>query len=204
MIYEMRTYTLKPATEAEFFKRWEPLVAERMKLSPLVGLWRSEIGPLNEVIHLWQYNSVDERTRIRAEAVASGGWPPPTSDLIVKMRSEILNPVPFKTPLPPGEYGNVYELRVYTYQNGSFPQVFERWAEKLPGREKFSPLAGCWTSELGELNRFFHLWPFKDLAERDRIRREAVAAGAWPPATREWLVAMENRILVPAPFSPMR
>jgi hypothetical protein len=38
--------------------------------SPL--FWYTEIGSLNEVIHIWPYEDMLERTRIRAEAVKAG------------------------------------------------------------------------------------------------------------------------------------
>ena len=204
MIYEMRTYTLKPGMAAEFERRWEPMAEGRQRLSPLGGLWRTEIGPLNEMVHIWPYESIAERVRIRGEAVAQGIWPPNTLDLMVRMRSEILLAAPFMRPLEPGQMGAVYEMRIYTYQPGAIPEVLRRWSEAIPHREKFSPLAGCWYSEVGELNRFIHLWPYASLAERDRIRTEAAASGHWPPATREFLISQENKILLPASFSPLR
>jgi hypothetical protein len=204
MIYEMRTYTLKPGSVAEFEKRWAPMVEARQKLSPLAGLWHTEVGPLNEMIHIWPYESVEERNRIRAQAVEQGIWPPNTRDLIVKQRSEILTPAPFMRPMEPRQLGNIYEMRIYTYQTGAIPEVIKRWSEALPHREKFSPLAACWYSEFGELNRWIHLWPYESMAERDRIRAEAVKDGRWPANTREWMVSQETKILVPAAFSPMR
>lgn len=204
MIYELRTYTLKPGMTAEFEQRWAPLVEGRGALSPLGGLFHTEIGPLNEMIHIWPYESLNERVRIRAQAIEKGIWPPQTSDLIVKMQSEILLPAPFMRPLAPATLGNVYEMRTYTYAPGTMAQVLERWGEAVPHREKYSPLAAAWTSELGDLNRFIHLWPYASMAERDRIRAEAAKDPNWPPRTREFLVSMENKILVPAPFSPLR
>lgn len=203
MIYEMRTYTIRPGTAAEFEKRWAPLIEGRQKFSPLGALWRSDIGPLNEMIHVWPYESVAERNRIRAAAAESKAWPPNTSELIVKMKSEILLPAPFMKPIEPRKLGNVYEMRIYTYQPGAMPEVLRRWAEAIPHREKYSPLAACWYSDLGELNRFFHVWPYESMAERDRIRAEAAKDANWPPKTGEFLVSMENKILIPAAFSPL-
>jgi NIPSNAP protein len=51
-------------------------------------------------------------------------------------------------------------------------------------REQFSPLAACWTSELGGLNRFVHTWVYKDLNERARVREASrKPGGQWPPQT---------------------
>ena len=44
--------------------------------------------------------------------------------------------------------GNVYEMRTYTYAPGDIPKVLDGWSKAIDAREKFSPLAACWTSEV--------------------------------------------------------
>jgi len=99
--------------------------------------------------------------------------------------------------------GNLYEIRTYTMAPGVTPQVIEKWAERIEGRQKLSPLAFCGYTELGPLNQWIHIWAYKDAAERFRIRDEARASGAWPPATRGMFVQQENMLVVPAEFSPL-
>ena len=71
-------------------------------------------------------------------------------------------------------------------------------------REQFSPLAACWTSELGGLNKFAHTWVYKDLNERAHIREATRKAGVWPPQTGVRPIRQENKLLVPTAFSPVR
>jgi hypothetical protein len=59
------------------------------------------------------------------------------------------------------------------------------------------------SSEIGQLNLWVHIWPYTDLAERDRIREESRKLSTWPPKIREFLVSQQNKILIPASFSPM-
>src|SRR5438309_10947136 len=72
----------------------------------------------------------------------------------------------YARPGQPYGTGNVYEMRTYTYAPGDIPKVLDAWGKAIEAREKFSPLAACWTSELGALNRFTHIWVYKDLNER--------------------------------------
>ncbi len=102
------------------------------------------------------------------------------------------------------ELGNIYEMRTYTYRPLSIPAVIDRWAAAIVHREKYSPLAACWYTEIGALNRWTHISPYESLEARDQIRAEAFKDPNWPPATREFLVSQETRILTPAPFSPLR
>ena len=61
----------------------------RKKFSELAVFWYSEIGPLNEIIHVWPYADAAERDRVRAEASASPHWPPPIREHIVAQTSEL-------------------------------------------------------------------------------------------------------------------
>ena len=204
MIHEIRTYTLQPGAVAEFEKNFGEALPHREKYSKLGAFWHTEFGPLNQVIHVWPYEDLNERARIRAEAIKDPNWPPRSAGTVLNMESEILMPAPFMRPLGNQQLGNIYEMRIYTYQPGSIPEVIKRWSESISHREKYSPLAACWYTELGGLNKWFHVWPYKDMAERDRVRTESRKDPHWPPATREFLVRQENKMLVPATFSPMR
>ena len=209
MIYEMRTYDLKPRSLPEFLKRFGEAYEKRRKLSQLAAFWYTEIGPLNQVIHVWPYEDLAERTRIRAAALATGEWPPKTGEFIVDMRSEIMLPWPDSPALPVGEHGPYFEMRSYTLRPGDQPQVQKAWAKALPARARLSPVIAQWFSELGGLNKFVHIWPYKSLDERAAVRKQALASGAWPPSAAPGdagytTVAQENKILLAAPFSPLQ
>ena len=56
---------------------------------------------------------------------------------------------------------------------------------------------------MGSLNKLIHIWAYEDMKQRSEIRAAAEAAKDWPPATREFLVTMNNKIMVPSSFSPV-
>ena len=205
MIYEVRTYTLKPGSVAQFEENFAKALPHREKYSKLGGFWHTEVGPLNQVIHIWPYDDLNQRAEIRAEAVKDPNWPPHNDpDMYVSQESEIFTPAPFMRPMGGDQaLGNIYEMRLYTYKTGSMPEVLKRWEAAIPHREEYSPLAAGMYSELGGLNKWMHVWPYKDLEERNRIRAEAGKNPNWPPPTREFLLRQENKMLVPAAFSPM-
>lgn len=203
MIDEMRTYSLQPGSVAEVEKRFGECVPERNKFSPLGAFFHTEFGPLNQIIHIWPYEDAAHREKVRAEARVPGKCPPPIQEFIVSMDSWILNRAPFMKPLGQRQLGSIYEMRMYTMRPGAMPEVLKRWGEKIEEREKFSPLAACWYTETGPLNLFIHVWAYKDMAQRNSVRDEARASGKWPPNTREFVVKQENKLLIPASFSPM-
>ncbi|MBW1960233.1 MAG: NIPSNAP family protein [Deltaproteobacteria bacterium] len=204
MIYEMRTYTLKPGTVAEFEKRFEASLANRLKHSELAAFWHTEIGPLNQVIHIWPYENLGQREEIRARTAKEPDWPPKVQDLLLTMESQIFVPAPFSPKLGGGKkLGNIYEMRIYQYQPGTLPEVLKRWEQALNGgRLELSPIAACMSSEIGILNRWVHIWPYKSLEERSRIRAESKKLDTWPPKTREFMVSQQTKIMIPASFSP--
>ncbi len=204
MLYEMRTYNLKPGTVAEYEERFAKTLPNREKHSKLGAFWHTDFGPLNQVIHIWPYEDMAERARVRAAAAQEPDWPPKGQDLIVSQESEILLPAPFMRPLERKHMGNVYEMRIYTYQPGTIPEVLKRWSDLIAGRERFSPLAACLYTDVGALNRFIHIWPYRDLAEREKARNSAREDGHWPPPTREFILRQENKVLIPAAFSPLK
>jgi hypothetical protein len=76
MIYEVRTYDLKPRSLPEVEKRFGEAYEKRKKYSELAAFWHTEIGPLNQIVHVWPYKDIDERNKIRAAAVKDKVWPP--------------------------------------------------------------------------------------------------------------------------------
>ena len=204
MIIEMRTYRLKPGSVPEVEKRFGEALRDRVKVSPLGAFFHTEVGPLNRIIHCWPYENLGERTRLRGEAMKLPSWPPKVQEFLEEMESKIVIPAPFSPKLEERRLGNLYEIRTYTMLPGAAPTVIEKWAERIEGRTKLSPLAFCGHTEIGGLNQWIHVWAYKDAAERFRIRDEARATGAWPPATRGQFVKQENMFVIPAGFSPLR
>ena len=140
MIYEMRTYTLKPGTVPKAEEAFAERIAERIKLSPLGGFWRTEVGTLNQIIHVWPYKDTNERAKIRAEAIEKKIWPPKIADFVLDMESKILLGAPFSPNFAPGEHGGIYEFRTYTFATGMIPKVIERWSGHIKQRVALSPL----------------------------------------------------------------
>lgn len=204
MIYEFRTYTLHPRTLPEFLKRFGEALGPRLELSKLAAFWYTEIGPLNQVIHVWPYENAHQRSQIRAEAVKKGIWPPKTSEFVADMKSEIFDAQPFSPALTPSSNGPYFEMRSYVLKPGSTPAMAQRWQEYLPGRLKLSPLTGVFTSDVGSLNQWVHIWAYKSLDERAAVRKKATADGIWPPPGDSPVIKQETKILLAAPFSPIK
>lgn len=100
MIVEERIYTLHPGKVPAFLKFYEEecLAIQALALGNLIGFFQTEIGPLNQVIHMWGYASLDDRAKRRAELYAKPEWlerVPELLKLIVTMENKILIPAAF-------------------------------------------------------------------------------------------------------------
>ena len=97
----------------------------------------------------------------------------------------------------------MYELRQYTYAPGDIRNVAKAFSEALPGRNEIYPVAGIFTSQLGNLNRLFQLFPYKDWTHRDEIRKVYLESGAWPPHSDARPVQQLVRHMLPAACSTL-
>jgi len=71
VIQEIRTYRIVPGSLAEVEKRFGEAYEKRKKYSELTAFWHTEIGPLNEIIHVWGYRDLAERDRERVRPLAA-------------------------------------------------------------------------------------------------------------------------------------
>ena len=100
MIVEQRTYTLHPGKSAEYLRHYESegMAIQTHILGRMVGYFTTEIGPLNQIIHMWGYDSFEERSKRRAQMQADAGWKayvPKVQPLIQTQETKILIPTSF-------------------------------------------------------------------------------------------------------------
>ena len=106
MIVEMRTYTLALGATGRYFKLYgeKGLAVQKRILGHLVGYYATEVGELNQVIHLWAYDSLDDRATRRAALWADPEWLAYIAEaggLVLKQENQILPAAPFfKVPEP--------------------------------------------------------------------------------------------------------
>jgi hypothetical protein len=100
MIYELRTYRLKTGTVPTYLRLLEDegISIQKSHLGQLVGYFFSEIGPLNEIVHVWAYADLGDRDRRRTSLAADPRWQnflPKIQALIEVMDNKILRAAAF-------------------------------------------------------------------------------------------------------------
>jgi hypothetical protein len=105
MIFDHRTYNIKPNRLATFLETYErvALPVQRKYLGEPYGFFVTHIGPMSRVVHLWQYENLTDRERRRDAMEADPEWlayrrVALEEDALVDMENQILKPVPFFVP----------------------------------------------------------------------------------------------------------
>ena len=204
MIHEFRTYDLKPGSLAQYYKNTAAMMEKRLEYSSLVGYFHTEIGPLNRVLHIWEYEDLNERTDVRSKVIADGIWPPPNKGIVENQQVDIFMPAPF---MPSFEreraIGPLFELRMYRYPVGAITKVYEAWAPKIEARMKLAQPVGIWSSDIGGANQLAHMWAYESFEHRMEARKQFASIG-WPPDSGVMPITMQNMIMLAADFSPVQ
>ena len=100
MIVEERIYTVATGRLPDYVRLYdaEGRAIQWGHLGDPIGWFTTEIGPLNQAIHLWRYDSFEDRMSRRAAMLADPGWQSffeKIKPLIVTQENTLLTPAPF-------------------------------------------------------------------------------------------------------------
>ena len=103
----------------------------------------------------------------------------------------------------------IVEQRDYHVHTGKLPEVLRMYeSEGIPLQQKYlGNFIGAFTTDVGALSTYTALWGYESYAERERRRAELQADDAWKDflaRLQPLLHTQQNRILIPASFSPLR
>ncbi|XP_054720595.1 protein NipSnap homolog 3A-like [Uloborus diversus] len=164
-IYELRTYQMRWSDFKQFLKYVEEYFPVRLKHSKLLGFWSTELGALNEVVHIWEYDNHDHRAIVRKaianDAVWQNDFISKISPMCVIQTNATMKLLPWSSINVPRKAG-VYELQIYNMNTHS-----DKWDSKLKAmmmlsksskRNSNSVLVACFKSVYGPLNTVYALW----------------------------------------------
>lgn len=96
MIYDFRMYTLKPGAVPDYMAAVKD-VALPLRLShgiKLAGWYYSDIGELNQVVHIWAYRDYAHLAEAKAKVTGSDEWKqnyiPRVQSLIVSQKTWLM------------------------------------------------------------------------------------------------------------------
>jgi NIPSNAP len=211
MIYELRTYTVKPGSASIMAKNAATIGRDIRgnDYGKLEGYWLTEIGPLDQILHLWSYADMNERMEKRIALGQNSRWiseyQPLSRGHLVRQDIRLLTSV--VGPKPPDVEGNFYEFRNYRLQPGTLKSWCDQFVERLEIREKYSKIVGLWKTEAGQPNEVCHIWTYKDLNARATARSAAAADPDWQAFLKvggPMIEEASSTLMLPAEHSPLK
>ena len=103
----------------------------------------------------------------------------------------------------------IVEQRDYHVHTGKLPELVRLYEEEGTAiqQEILGRLVGAFTTDVGELSAYTHMWAYDDFADREDRRARLAADERWQaflPKILPLIHTQQNRILVPVPFSPLK
>ena len=96
-VYELRWYRAHAGRAGEWLEHFKAIMPTRDKYTRRVGLWQTQAGQLNEVVHMWAYRDLNDRAAVRGKTLQDAEWQAflgKATPLLVEMRSVALVPAP--------------------------------------------------------------------------------------------------------------
>ncbi|KAK7141027.1 hypothetical protein R3I93_015240 [Phoxinus phoxinus] len=211
--YEFRTYYIQPHLNAAFLKLTNEKIHLRTAHSELLGYWSVEYGGVNQVFHIWKYDSYAQRASVRAALAQDPSWIEQYISKAMPMLStqdnEVTYLVPWSKIQTPPKDGGVFELATFQMKPGG-PAVWGKAFQGAVGIHTgtgYAHSVGVFHSEFGPLNQVHALWWYESADQRAAIRQKAHGDARVVAAVREsaaYLVSQKNKLMFPCTFSPMK
>lgn len=229
MYLEQRMYTFHPGKLAQWLAAYESdgKPASARHLGPLLGMFTTEVGPLNRVVFFRGFDDIDARergiaareadpqwTEFRKKAGAGGASP------LMMQENKFLKTVPF-SPLHKAEgykfertiggSGMFVDHRTYDFHPGkaaAWIAAYEQYG--LPVQKRvLGQMLFFAVTEIGAINQIVFAWAYESLGDRDRRRTAMVSDPGWAEFQKQTapIGALKQQTVMtlkPVSFSPIK
>ena len=103
----------------------------------------------------------------------------------------------------------IVEQRDYHVHTGRLPELVRLYEEEGGAlqQEFLGTFVGAFTTDVGELSTYTHIWAYESAADREERRARLQADERWKAflaKIQPLIHTQRNRIMVPTSFSPLR
>ena len=168
MINELRMYTTRPGKMMHVVNA-SATVAQKIRngdtYGKLVGHWSSEIGRMNQYIHMWEYKDVEEMRNLRSQLSSREDWKnkfvPLVGPYILNQEIRVLKPLIDRK--KPTDNSNIYELKIIKLNIGQVNNWKNKFLDIISYIEGKSLNIGLWNTELQDPNEIISIWSHPNL-----------------------------------------
>jgi len=208
-VYELRTYNLVPQKVGEFMKLSNEKFHLRTQHSVLLGYWTTELGGLNQVVHLWEYESLSERAGVRAKLGGDPDWQAQYFQKILpwlqhqdnmtlsSFGNELTKTTELTTASPTGAGYELWQLDMKTLPQEWSPDVIQA---VLAVQNDNRQICGLYKSDIGDMNSVVMIWRHQNIDEMKSLKEDLFASDA---GKKLWshVSTGRSKFLMPTQFS---
>ena len=212
MITELRMYTTRPGKMKDVVNA-SATVAQKIRggdaYGKLIGHWWSEIGKMNQYVHMWGYKDPEEMRRLRSELAAKEDWKkkfvPLVGPNILTQEVRLLRPL---TQIKkPKNNTNIYELKIISLNIGQSVKWAKNFLDLVGSIENNSSNIGLWNTELQDPNEIISIWSHLNLESMSKFWSDLETNDDWRDFNNYQENSVKNEqniILRPSICSPLQ
>jgi hypothetical protein len=212
MINELRMYTTRPG-KMHHVVNASATVAQKIRdgdtYGKLIGHWSSELGRMNQYIHMWEYTDVEEMRKLRSELASKEDWKnkfvPLVGPYILTQEIRLLRPL---TKIKqPNLQTNIYELKIIKLNIGQVIKWKDKFLDIISNIEGASLNVGIWNTELQDPNEIISIWSHPNIESMSKYWKDLDENKDWQNfnAYQENSVKYEESIILrPSICSPLK
>ncbi|KAJ3393889.1 hypothetical protein HDU84_000852 [Entophlyctis sp. JEL0112] len=162
-VHELMIHDVKPEAWEDYvalIADYYPKISQDPKYKmKLFGSWQTEIGNVDQVVHIWQYDNYpgyDGSMELRVRDAARNEFMRKLRPMIVSRKNQIMLEFDFWYTSEPAKLGGIYELRTYNLKPGRLLEWKSEWEKGLKARKKFVRPVGAWFGQIGDLHVVHH------------------------------------------------
>ena len=195
MIYEWRTYKIKPGRLPDFVARYGKdtgqVGAYKRSGVKLFGAWTEEIGIGGEFTYMLKWEDQADRDTIWPKFVADEAWAKERAATetdgpwVHSARNAYLRPTPYSP--EPKITSRVQEIRIYTPMPGKMPALHKRMTDHaIPALNRHGmEVIGFWTADPGTNSQLVWMVGYDSLGDREKGWTAFMADQQWLNARAE-------------------
>ena len=212
MINVLRMYTTRPG-KMHHVVNSSATVAQKIRngdtYGKLIGHWSSELGRMNQYIHMWEYSDVEEMRKLRSELASKEDWKnkfvPLVGPYILTQEIRLLRPL---TKIKqPNLQTNIYELKIIKLNIGQAIKWKDKFLDIVSNIEDASLNIGIWNTELQDPNEIISIWSHPNIESMSKYWKDLDENKDWQNfnAYQENSVKYEESIILrPSICSPLK
>jgi hypothetical protein len=213
-VFELRRIRIRPGLVDSFLEKTSKFLQIRERYVKLLGYWTTSVGDQNETYQLWRYPNFDAYDEADAALRVDEDWNRSYLHQVLPMVESQQNMVlgqylwaPYTDQKVETTTPGIYRLCTTVLHPGSMEKWQKEMIPAVKARSEHSKPIGFFYSQIGDMNRIFHLWRYDSMGDRARVLNKAMSDPRWTNALHACLPMterMEHIILRPTAFSPLQ